>query len=133
MTPWKSRKYVHPIKDYDNYEFRSPVNCWNPQKQFLNDMDKTKFLEFDVNAGYVLYVPPYWWYSIKFTAEQTLVSGITHNSVMNIVSNIPNICLYYLQQHNINKKVAKVLNIDTPSHVKEETEQIDEIGASNEL
>lgn len=133
MTPWKSRKYLHPIKDYDNYEFRSPVNCWNPQKQFLNDMDKTKFLEFDVNAGYVLYVPPYWWYSIKFSAEQTLVSGITHNSVMNIVSNIPNLCLYYLQQHNINKKVAKVLNIDAPSDSKEETEEIAEVGASAEL
>jgi hypothetical protein len=112
MTPRKSTKYLHLIKDYENYEFRSPVNVWNTQKQYMNDMDKMKFLEFDVNPGYVLYIPPYWWYSIKFSGDNNLICGVTYNSIMNYVANIPNLTLYFIQQHNIKKKITKTLDID---------------------
>lgn len=121
MTPWKSSKYLHLIKDYENYEFRSPINVWKPQTQYMNDMDKMKFLEFDINAGYVLYIPPYWWYSIKYTDDNNLVSGITYNSIMNYVANIPNLVLYFIQQHNIKKKITKTLDIDKEEDKIEET------------
>ena len=112
MTPWKSTKYLHLIKDYENYEFRSPINVWNTQTQYKNDMNKLKFLEFDVNPGYVLYIPPYWWYSIKYTGDNNLLCGITYNSIMNYIANIPNLVLYFIQQHNIKKKITKTLDID---------------------
>ena len=112
MTPWKSSKHLSPTKDFENYEFRSPINVWKPQREYANRMDKLKFLEFDVHEGFVLYVPPFWWYSIKFSNQNdNLVTGITYNSVMNCISNIPNYALYYLQQSNIKKRVAKVLEI----------------------
>ena len=59
MTPFKSSKYLHAIHDYENYEFRSPVNVWSPQDNYSKDFEKLKFLEFDVNNGDVLYVPSY--------------------------------------------------------------------------
>jgi len=107
MTPMKSKKYLKPIKDYDNYEFRSPINVWNPQPEYLHEMDKLKFLEFDVSAGHVLYIPSYWWYSIKYEKDAIIYSA-TYNSVMNCLAHTPQWVLYFLQQHNIYKKIAKI-------------------------
>jgi hypothetical protein len=68
-------------------------------------------LEFDVLEGYVLYVPPYWWCSIKYSEEPTILTGFTYNSVMNCVANIPNWGLYFLQQHNIKKRITKTIDL----------------------
>jgi len=111
MTPYKSQKYLYPIYDYENYEFRSPVNAWTSQRKYLHEMDKIKFLEFDVVAGNVLYIPPYWWYSIKYSEQPTLVSGFTYNSIMNCVANIPHWARYYLQQSNTKVRTVKVLDL----------------------
>uniref|UniRef100_A0A6C0AT74 Cupin-like domain-containing protein n=1 Tax=viral metagenome TaxID=1070528 RepID=A0A6C0AT74_9ZZZZ len=111
MTPYKSQKYLYPIYDYENYEFRSPVNAWAGQRKYLHEMDKIKFLEFDVVAGNVLYIPPYWWYSIKYSEQLTLVSGFTYNSIMNCVANIPHWARYYLQQSNTKVRTVKVLDL----------------------
>jgi hypothetical protein len=107
MTPFKSTKYLYPNHDFENYEFLSPVNVWKPQKKYLHEMDKLKFLEFDVYAGSVLYVPPYWWYSIKYVENDTLVCGFTYNSIINCVANSGNWARYFLQQNNIHKKMTK--------------------------
>jgi len=116
MSPWKSRKYLHPIMDYDNYEFRSPIDAWDNAKnnaknaEYMNDVDKLKYLEFDVNAGHILYIPPYWWYSIKYSSEpDTLVLGATYNSVVNIMANTPDIIRYYIQQQSTVTKVTRTL------------------------
>lgn len=113
MTPYKSSKYLSPVNDYENYEFRSPVNVWAPQKKYKTDVSKLKFLEFDVMPGYMLYIPPYWWYSIKFSdGQETVVSGFTYNTMMNCITNIPNWALYYLQQHNTKTRIAKTIPIE---------------------
>jgi len=109
MTPWKSSKYLHPTKDYENYEFRSPVHPLFPSKQYESDFDKTKFLEFDVLEGYVLYVPPYWWYSIQYTDTlSTYICAVSYNTMMNCLSNLPDLGIYWLQQQNITKKITKI-------------------------
>jgi hypothetical protein len=123
MTPWKSHKYLYPIKDYDNYDFRSPINVWNAQPKYMHEMDKIKFLEFDVLAGHVIYIPPYWWYSIKFSDEPTLLTGFIYNSIMNIAANIPNYFLYFIQQQNIKTRVTKVLDIQSDNKTEEPTEE----------
>ena len=83
MTPWKSRKYLHHVYDYANYEFRSPIDVWDPQPKYLNDHEKIKFLEFDVDNGYVLYIPPYWFYSIKYFDEYTQLGEYNYNTIIN--------------------------------------------------
>jgi hypothetical protein len=113
MTPYKSSKYLSPVNDYENYEFRSQVNVWAPQKKYKSDVSKLKFLEFDVMPGFMLYIPPYWWYSIKFSdGQDTIVSGFTYNTMMNCITNIPNWALYYLQQHNTKTRIAKTIAIE---------------------
>jgi hypothetical protein len=113
MTPYKSSKYLSPVNDYENYEFRSQVNVWAPQKKYKTDVSKLKFLEFDVMPGFMLYIPPYWWYSIKFSdGQETIVAGFTYNTMMNCITNIPNWALYYLQQHNTKTRIAKTIAIE---------------------
>lgn len=112
MTPWKSRKYLFPVLDYDNYEFKSPINVWKPQRKYLHEMDKIQFLEFDIHKGHAFYIPPYWWYSIQYSdGKDNLLCGITYNSIMNCAVNIPNWGLYFLQQQNIHKKLVKTIDL----------------------
>ena len=93
--------------------------------QFLDGI--IKFLEFDVEPGYVLYVPPYWFYSIKYAADDTELYGFYYNSLINCVANIPNWCLYYLQQQNTRYKVLK-----TRVRFEDEVENVDkEIAKDN--
>jgi mannose-6-phosphate isomerase-like protein (cupin superfamily) len=97
MTPWKSHKYLHPITDYENYEFRSLTNVWNPNANTTDkirvDYDRIQFVEeFDVHAGYVLYIPPYWWYSAKFAKNtNTVVFSATYDSAISIIANSTNL------------------------------------------
>lgn len=116
MTPWKSRKWLYPDNDYISYEFRSPVDVWNPQNKYLNDMENLKFLEFEVMEGFLLYIPPYWFYSIKYiqgtNSKIPIVLEFTYNSAINVLSNLPHWGMYFLQQHNIKEKTIKTKNIE---------------------
>uniref|UniRef100_A0A6C0JEH1 Cupin-like domain-containing protein n=1 Tax=viral metagenome TaxID=1070528 RepID=A0A6C0JEH1_9ZZZZ len=126
MSPWKSTKYLYQNRDFENFEFRSPINVWKPQKKYMHEMDKIKFLEFEVVEGHMLFIPPYWWYSIKYTSDtDSLVCGFTYSSVMNCVSNSPELMKYYIQQTNIKKRMTKVLEIQETTETKKE-EVLDE-------
>ena len=121
MTPWKSHKYLLPYRDFENYEFRSRINVWNPDKKHKNDVDKLRFLEFDITPGNTLHIPPYWWYSIQFNDDSdTIVTSITYNSIMNCLSNLPNWGLYYLQQTNTKTKITKTLPIENSNENEKE-------------
>jgi len=114
MTPWKSRKFLHVEKDYVNYEFRSPVDVWNPPEKYLNDVENLKCLEFEVSEGFMLYVPPYWFYTIKYGKNEDSLSQVyvwNYNSIMNVVANLPEWSLFYLQQWNTEKKMLKKMAI----------------------
>jgi len=139
MTPWKSTKYLYQIRDFETYEFRSPINVWSedgrssttnsggvlkPTKKYRNEMEKIKFLEFEVAEGSVLSIPPYWWYSIQYdNGVDTLICSFTYNSLMNAVSNVPYFVKYYIQQSNIQKRVAKVIQFEPEKSDNDDVEQ----------
>lgn len=123
MTNWENSKYMEPVKDYDNYEFRS-----------LQQSEKVRFIEFDVHEGSMLYVPPYWWYSLSLEEPNTFVCKCTYASFINQLSNIWDIGLYYLQQQNISKTVRREIPLsqdsvdkhnDEKSHDKDNDEVIE--------
>ena len=109
MSPPKSSKYLYPINDYENFEFRSPINPWNPQPKFKADFDKIKCLEIVLRPGKFLFIPAYWWYTFKFS-ENTSVSCFRYRTYMNNIAISPNIAMYALQNQNVERKIAK--NID---------------------
>jgi len=130
MTPWKSTKYLYQIKDYCNYEFRSPINVWNPQRKYFQEMDSLKFLEFDLEQGHALYIPPYWWYSIQFNSDDTILSSFTYDTIINHMANAKNLGLYYLQQSNTKTKISRTFDttkLDSKHHTTSEDNEKQDI------
>ena len=112
MAPPHSTKYLSPIYDYENFEFRSPVNPWTPQTKYSADFDKIKCLEFTLVPGKTLFIPAYWWYSIKFNDSNTSISCFHYRTYMNNFAIIQYIALHALQIQNVKRNVAKKINID---------------------
>jgi len=113
MAPPKSTKYLYPINDYENFEFRSPINPWNPQSRFKADFDKIKCLEIVLSPGKFLFIPAYWWYTFKFS-ENTSVSCFRYRTYMNNIAISPNIFMYALQNQNVERKIAKKIDLKQP-------------------
>jgi hypothetical protein len=121
LSPPKSAKYLYPVSDYENFEFRSPVNPWSVQPKFSADFDKIKCLEITLLPGKFIYIPAYWWYSFKF-GEDTSVSSLCYRTYMNNVAISPTIVMYALQNQNIKREVVKKIDIQ-PSAKQEEKEK----------
>lgn len=90
MCPWRYHKYMTVNKLYRTYEFVSPLNVWNPQSQYENGFEKIKFLDVTVPHGHILYLPPFWFYSMRMD-KNTVVYEFNYGSVMNVVANIGNL------------------------------------------
>lgn len=122
LAPPKSIKYLYPVYDYENLEFRSQVNPWSPQTKYKIDFDKIKCLELTLEPGRILYIPAYWWYSIQYHGTNTTsVSVLKYRTYMNNLAISPNIFMYALQNQNVERKIAKKIDI---KHLQQEQEQI---------
>ena len=112
MAPPHSTKYLYPHYDYENFEFRSPVDPWSPQPRYIADFDKMKCLEFTLTPGKTLFLPAYWWYSIKFINSDTSISCFRYRTYMNNIAILPYIGLHALQIQNVKRNVAKKVSIN---------------------
>jgi len=128
LSPPKSSRYLYPINDYENFEFRSPINPWDPQVKFKADFDKIKCLEIVLTPGNFLFIPAYWWYSFKF-GENTSVSCFRYRTYMNNIAISPNIFMYALQNQNVERKIAKKIDIKhlQEKPVVDEVEEMDQV------
>jgi hypothetical protein len=112
MTPWRSNKYMVVNKDYENYEFVSPLSVWNPQDNYRIGFQKMKFLDFVVHSGNILYIPPFWYYSIKIEDDDGLIYTVDYGSPMNILSNTINLGHYFYETMIPKKAKPNVGNDD---------------------
>jgi hypothetical protein len=111
LAPPHSIKYLYPNYDYENFEFRSPVDPWSPQPKYIADFDKMKCLEFTLTPGKTLYIPAYWWYSIKFN-KNTSISCFNYRTYMNNIAVSPYIGMHALQIQNVKRNVVKKASIN---------------------
>lgn len=109
LAPPRSSKYLYEIKDYENFEFRSPVNPWEVQDMYKTDFSKIKFLEVELKTKQIINIPPYWWYSIEFD-DNTTILKLTYKTYMNTISIMPKLIMKILQNQNIKRKIANTLN-----------------------
>ncbi len=126
LAPPHSIKYLYPIYDYENFEFRSPVNPWSPQPKYVADFDKMKCLEFTLTPGKTLYIPAYWWYSIKFN-KNTSISCFNYRTYMNNVAVSPYIGMHALQIQNVKRNVVKKASIQELNQYQQEPQKEPEI------
>jgi hypothetical protein len=115
LAPPQSTKYLYPNYDYENFEFKSPVDPWSPQPKFTADFDKIKCLEFTLTPGNTLFIPAYWWYSIKFHAN-TSISCFRYRTYMNNIAIFPYIGMHALQIQNVKRNVIKKASITQINH-----------------
>jgi len=106
MAPPKCAKYLQAIEDYDNFEFRSPVNPWAVQEQYKYDFDKIKCMDVLLPAGKMIHIPAYWWYSIRYHSDATIAS-FKYRTYMNNVAVLPHIGMNFLQMQNVQHEVVK--------------------------
>ena len=138
LIPPKSSKYLYTVKDYDNFEFISPVNPWNVQSQFKPDFDKLKTLEVSLNVGQIIYIPAYWWYSFEFS-ENTSICVFKYRTYMNNVAISNHLLINLLQTQNVKRETVNKREFDksantikspnvessTDESSKEEVEKLD--------
>jgi hypothetical protein len=126
LAPPKSSRYLYPDKDYENFEFRSPVNPWDVQQQYKPDFDKIKCLEIVAKKGQMLYIPAYWWYSFEFGDETSLCS-FRYRTYMNNVALIPQFFMKLLQSQNVKRTIAKSVSATCSGDAEEPVEDVPEI------
>jgi len=125
MCPWRNNKQLGIIQDYENYEFWSKMDIWKNTT--------LKCLEFDVKSGYVLYIPPYWFYSIQYIDIDTetdknsnpisTIASFQYVTIMNIIANIQHYGIYLLQQQNIVNTKSRVLIKKEEDNKREEIKE----------
>lgn len=107
LIPPKSARYLYSTDDYENFEFRSPLNPWEIQRQYKADFDKIKTLEIELIQGKIVYIPAYWWYSIKFLEPLTTVCTFKYRTYMNTIAILPKLCMKTLQRQNTKREIVK--------------------------
>ena len=122
LAPPHCVKYLYPNYDYENFEFRSPVNPWSPQPKYKADFDKMKCLEFTLIPGKTLFLPAYWWYSIKFINSDTSISCFRYRTYMNNIAVLPYISLHALQIQNVKRNTTKKVSINELNSIEVKNE-----------
>jgi len=110
LTPPKNSKYLEPIRDYENFEFRTSTNPWVTDTQA-----KYKCLEVTIPLGKTIYIPAYWWYSIEFEKKTTVVC-CKYRTYTNNIAILPQGIMYSLQNQNIKvdviqKKISSAIEV----------------------
>lgn len=102
MTPPKSKVFLNPVNDYTYFENWSAVDLFEPH-------EKIQCIDFFLKPGYVVFIPPYWFYSIEFQEKDNEVCMVKYTTGANFLANINHIGLFYMQQQNIQEKWWKPL------------------------
>jgi hypothetical protein len=100
----KYARYLHSVEDYDNFEFRSPLNPWSQESS--SELEKVKFMDILLPEGKMIHIPPYWWYSIRYKENSSLAS-FRYRTYMNMVAILPTLGIHLLQSQNVKRRIAK--------------------------
>ena len=134
LIPW-SHSALHERRDYDTYTFVSGVNPWNPHPKHRADVDRMtetgQMVEVELHCGQMLYVPPYWWYSIQYSKEDrgpTVVIEHTYATYMNRLASIGDLIRHWLQRQTTMQIVLRTFQgaiTPTKDSAKSSTESSD--------
>jgi hypothetical protein len=105
------------VADYDNFEFRSPVNPWQIQSEYRADFDKIKTMDVELRAGQIIYLPAFWWCSMRFPNDaSTTICCFKYRTYMNTVSILNQLGMWLLQQQNVKRDtIEKKITANAPA------------------
>jgi len=89
--------HLDPVLDYLRYEFRSSMlTPWE---------DDHKCIQLIIPTNRILYIPAYWWYTIRFQKESSLLK-FQYNTLMNHITTLPFTFLHLLQKQNTKTTIS---------------------------
>jgi hypothetical protein len=110
LTPPKNEKYLDIDKDYEIFEYRSQIDIWNVQDKYKSNYEKIKFLDITLEKNQILYIPAYWFYSIKYL-EKSAICNFKYSTFMNLIAILPEYVMHLLQHNNTKKQLTKIKKI----------------------
>ena len=110
LTPPKNEKYLNIDKDYQILEYKSNIDVWNVDEKNKNNYDKIKFLDIELEKNQILYIPAYWFFSIKYL-EKSLICNFKYSTFMNLLAISPEFIMHFLQNNNTKKQITKIKKI----------------------
>jgi hypothetical protein len=129
LCPPKNIKYINFNDSVDVMNTSTEIDCWN-NDEITKLIPKVKFLEFSIDNGQMLYVPPYWCYSIKSDNTISSVFILKYSTYMNVLSNTHLYIQQFLQQQNI-KKILPYEKITAPEEKHKTCKKM--INSKNEI
>ena len=81
--------------------------------------NKIQFIDFTLLPGKTLFIPAYWWYSVKFNDNNTSISTFKYRTYMNNIAISPYIGLNILQLQNIKRNSFKKVRSEKDNSQKE--------------
>jgi hypothetical protein len=107
LTPPKNSKYLDVEKDYEILEYKSKLDIWNVQKKYKGNFEKMKCLDLELTTNQILYIPAYWFFSIKYL-EKSLICNFKYSTFMNSIAILPEFVMHLLQHNNTKKQITKI-------------------------
>jgi hypothetical protein len=86
LLPWTA---LTGEKDFEFYEF------------FSTSKNSSSENAVTVQVGQVLYVPPYWWYSVEYTSADARLLTCSYMTMMNVVAHADDLARFWLQRQQI--------------------------------
>tara|TARA_Y100000389_G_scaffold201019_1_gene242733 strand:+ start:825 stop:1700 length:876 start_codon:yes stop_codon:yes gene_type:complete len=109
LTPPRYSSYLHSNINYENLEYISNLNLHNDNNKD-NNIKKIKMLNIILNPGEIIFIPSYWFYSIKILEDDTLIYNFKYRTLMYNISIIPKLIGSILQKNNTHHIFTKILD-----------------------
>ena len=105
LFPWSSIK--EQSTDLMHYQFNSEYDGWNSSERNM--------IEIELQIGQLLYIPSYWWYTIRHNKQSHMLST-TYVSLINSITHAPLKLQSIIQQYNILQTYSVVKQNEKNSH-----------------
>ena len=74
----------------------------------------------NISKGKLLFIPAYWWYSIKLSKD-TVLASFKYRTFMNNVAILPDLFMALLQNQNVKHMTVKTANLQVSDLPKADT------------
>ena len=80
------------------------------QEKHRNEYEKVKALDVELKEGMILYVPPYWWYSIYY-GKMSSICSFKYGTFMNTLSILPELSSILITRTKYKKEIIKLIQM----------------------
>lgn len=89
--------------DYINGDYTSPINVWDVQEEYKNKYSRVKYIDLTLNEGDIIYIPAYWWYSLK-CIKTSCILKMQYYTYMNYIAILPTTVMEKLYSYKYSNK-----------------------------